>query len=98
MGEQGAFSPDGTLLAYVPFWNRRAVPNSYIAWKHYRGGLASPIWIANLADSRIDKVPRQDSNDFNPLWIGSRVYFLSDRNGPVTLFVYDPASREVTQV
>src|SRR4051794_12970199 len=50
MGEQGAFAPDGARLAYVPFWNRRAVPNAYIAWKHYRGGKASPIWIATLAD------------------------------------------------
>src|SRR4051794_12322882 len=46
MGEQGALTPDGGRIAYVPFWNRRAVPNSYIAWKRYRGGKASPIWIA----------------------------------------------------
>src|SRR5262249_57010563 len=67
MGEQGAFSPDGTQLAYVPYWNRRAVPNAYIAWKRYRGGLASPIWIANLADSRVTKIPREDSNVTCPL-------------------------------
>ncbi len=95
MGEQGAFSPDGDRIAYVPFWNRRSVPNNYIAWKRYRGGLASPIWIANLNDSRIVKVPRKDSNDFNPMWLNGKVYFLSDRDGPVTLFSYDPASGQV---
>jgi tricorn protease len=95
MGEQGAYSPDGSQLAYVPFWNRRAVPNAYIAWKRYRGGLASPIWIANLSDSRITKVPRQDSNDFCPMWFGGKVWFLSDRAGPVTLFSYDPESKQV---
>src|SRR5271169_6614528 len=47
MAEEGSYSPDGTHLAYVPFTNfsdptRRAV-------KHYRGGTASPIWIADLA-------------------------------------------------
>jgi tricorn protease len=31
------------------------------------------------------------------MWVGDRVYFLSDRNGPVTLFVYDPATRQVAQ-
>jgi tricorn protease len=97
MGEQGAFSPDGTRLAYVPFWNRRAVPNAYIAWKHYRGGLASPIWIATLSDSRVEKVPRKDSNDFCPMWVNGRLYFLSDRAGATTLFSYDPATREVRQ-
>jgi tricorn protease len=97
MGEQAAFSPDGQSLAYVPFWNRRATPNGYISWKHYRGGKAPAVWIAALADSHIDKVPRQDSNDFNPMWVGQKVYFLSDRNGPTTLFAYDPQTKEVTQ-
>jgi tricorn protease len=95
MGEQGAFSPDGTQLAYVPFWNRRAVPNAYIAWKRYRGGLASPIWIATLADSRVEKIPRETSNDYSPMWFEGKVYFLSDRDGPTTLFSYDPATKRV---
>jgi tricorn protease len=95
MGEQASFAPDAQRLAYVPFWNRRSVPNVYISWKRYRGGLASPIWIANLSDSHIDKVPRKDSNDFNPMWVGKRVYFLSDRNGPISLFAYDTETKEV---
>jgi len=97
MGEQGAFAPDGRHLAYVPFWNRRAVPNAYIAWKRYRGGLASPIWIADLSDSRIQKVPRTDSNDFCPMWFDGKVWFLSDRDGSVTLYSYNPATKEVKQ-
>lgn len=95
MGEQGAFSPDASKIAYVPFWNRRAVPNAYIAWKRYRGGLASPIWIAALSDSRIEKVPRDDSNDFCPMWLGDKVYFISDRVNPATLFSYDTNTRQV---
>jgi tricorn protease len=98
MGEQGAFSADGARLAYVPFWNRRATPDAYIAWKHYRGGKASPIWIADLSDSRIEKVPREDSNDFCPTWLNGQLYFLSDRNGPTTLFRFDPVGKEVRQV
>jgi tricorn protease len=96
MGEEGSFSPDGKRLAYVPFWNRRPVPYAYISWKRYRGGLAPPIWIANLADSSIEKLPREKSNDFNPMWVGNRIYFLSDRNGPVSLFAYDTGSKRVT--
>jgi tricorn protease len=98
MGEQGAFTPDGSRIAYVPYWNRRATPDAYIAWKNYRGGKASPIWIATLADSRIEKVPRTDSSDFCPTWLDGKLYFLSDRNGPVTLFSYDPDSKQVQQV
>src|SRR6516225_10009678 len=98
MGEEGSFSPDGSKLVYVPFWNRRSAPGAYISWKHYRGGKASPIWIASLADSKIEKIPRKDSNDSNPMWIGDKVYFLSDRDGPVSLYSYDPASKEVNRI
>jgi tricorn protease len=92
MAYEGSFSADGSHLAYVP------LPRAFQAWKRYRGGLATPIWIANLADSSVEKVPRTNSNDFCPMWIGSRVYFLSDRNGPITLFSYDTASKKVTQL
>jgi len=95
---QGALSPDGQWVAYVPHTNRRSAPTGYAAWKRYRGGRTSPIWIARLSDSAIEKVPRDNSNDLCPMWINGRLYFLSDRNGPTTLFVYDPASRKVAEV
>jgi tricorn protease len=98
MGVEASYSPDGTRLAYVPFWNRPAFPGGQVAWKKYRGGTASPVWLADLADSSIVKVPRDGSNDFNPMWIGDKVYFLSDRDGATTLFAYDTAAKAVTKV
>ncbi len=88
----GAFSPDSSKLAYVPTdqWQR--------AWKRYRGGQTTPIWLANLADSSITKIPRNNSNDSNPIWLADTVYFLSDRNGPVTLFAYNTKSAQVTEL
>ena len=44
------------------------------------------------------EIPRQNSNDFDPMWVGDQIYFLSDRNGPVTLFSYDTRSRQVRQL
>ncbi|HEX8836638.1 MAG TPA: PDZ domain-containing protein [Candidatus Acidoferrum sp.] len=90
---EGSFSPDGARIAYVPNmqWQR--------AWKRYRGGQTKPIWIASLADSSLQaKIPRDDSNDFNPMWVGDTIYFLSDRNGPVTVFSYDLKSQLVKQI
>ena len=99
MGVQGAYSADAARLAYVPRWNRRAgAGDAYIAIKNYRGGKTSPIWIAQLADSAVTSVPRENSNDFNPLWIGDKIYFLSDRAGATTLFSYDVTSRAVVQL
>jgi len=90
---EASFSPDGTRVAYVPLvqWQQ--------AWKRYRGGQTKPIWIANLSDSSISAtIPRDNSNDFNPMWVGDTIYFLSDRNGPVRLFAYDVKSQEVKQL
>ncbi|MHB1422657.1 MAG: S41 family peptidase [Gemmataceae bacterium] len=98
MAEEGSLSPDGKRIAYVPLSNKPQFPGAYRPVRNYRGGTASPLWIADLADSSITKVPRADSNDFNPMWIEDNVYFLSDREGPTTLFVYKPESKEVRRV
>ncbi len=92
VANEGALSPDGSHLAYVPNLQWQA------AWKRYRGGQTTPIWIADLSDSSIEKVPRDNSNDFNPMWVGGKIYFLSDRVGPVSLFAYDTQSKAVTPV
>ena len=86
-----SLSPDGSHVAYVPH------PKWQPAWKRYQGGQTTPIWIADLRDSRVEKVPRENSNDFNPLWVGDTVYFLSDRNGPVSLFAYDTKTKQVSE-
>ena len=92
MAEDGSFSPDATHLAYMPVFQWE--PD----WKQYRGGQTTPIWIADLSDSSVVKIPRDNSNDKNPMWVGQTVYFLSDRNGPVTLFAYDTRTQKVSQV
>jgi tricorn protease len=92
MGAEGSYSPDGQYLAYVP------LNNAFSMWKRYRGGRASAIWIAKLSDSTVEKIPRENSNDFNPLWVGDRVFFLSDREGPFTLFSYDTRKKNVAKV
>jgi tricorn protease len=89
--ETGAYSPDATHLAYTPDFRWEPF------WQGYRGGQTSPVWIANLADSSVVPVPRPNSNDSAPMWLGKSVYFLSDRDGPVTLFSYDTQTRRVTR-
>jgi len=91
MGWEATFSPSGDRLAYVP------LSRAFGAWKRYRGGQATPIWIASLSNSRIEKVPREGSNDYCPMWVDDKIYFLSDRTEPVTLFSYDVKTKKVSQ-
>jgi len=90
--EDAWFSPDATRIAYVPneVWQT--------SWKRYRGGQTTPIYIVRLSDLALEKVPRENSNDRHPVWFGDTVYFLSDRNGAVTLFAYDTKAKTVKQV
>ena len=88
----GSISPDGQTIAYVPILQWEA------AWKHYRGGQTTPIWLVNLKTLDLVKIPRDNSNDSSPVWEGSTVYFLSDRNGPVSLFSYDTDAKKLSQV
>lgn len=92
MGYEGSFSSDGARLAYEP------LGRAFNQWKKYRGGRTSKVLLMNLADSKAEMIPRENSNDYNPMWVSNKVYFLSDRNGAVTLFAYDTASKKVAQV
>lgn len=91
-GIEGSFSPDGQSIAYQPLTKWEP------AWKHYVGGQTTPIWIVNLKTLDLVKVPRENSNDSAPVWVGNSIYFLSDRSGPVSLFRYDIDSKSVTPV
>jgi tricorn protease len=91
MAYDGTYSADASKLAYTP------LAPAFAQWKNYRGGRMTKIWIANLSDSSVTEVPRNNSNDFNPLYVGDKVYFLSDRNGHFTLFEYDTKTKRVTQ-
>jgi tricorn protease len=93
-GDRAAYSPDGKFLAYNP------LGEAFRQWKNYRGGTHSRLWIVNLEDLSVEPVPQPEerANDTYPMWIGERVYFLSDRAGEFNLFSYDRASRRVKQL
>jgi len=77
-----SWSADGSRMAYTP------IPPVHAQWKNYRGGTISTIWLYNFADRSVVRVPKPEEgcNDTDPMWIGDRIYFLSDRNGEFNLF------------
>ncbi|HAQ17940.1 MAG TPA: peptidase S41 [Prolixibacteraceae bacterium] len=91
---QATFSPDGKFMAYTPISPR------FQQWKNYRGGTASNIWLFNFDNYETVKIPQPEKrcNDWNPMWTGNTIYFLSDRNGEFNLFSYNQATKAVSQL
>jgi tricorn protease len=98
MAYEGQISNDGGSIAYSPLGPSFSFDyNRYVAWGNYHGGRASTIWITGLKDLNSVEIPHESGSDLDPVWVGKMVYFLSDRNGPMTLYKYDPATKAVTE-
>jgi tricorn protease len=98
MAFQGQISGDGASIAYSPLGPSFSFDyNRYVAWGNYRGGRASTIRVTDLKDLNSVDIPHETASDIDPVWVGKMVYLLSDRNGPMTLFKYDPATKAVTE-
>ena len=93
-GWQGSFSPAGDRIAYTPLTNVREI----LGWRNYRGGAASRIWLVRLSDATTEVIPHGNFNDTDAMWIGDKVYFVSDRAGTENLFAYDTARKTVVQL
>ena len=88
------YSPDGKQMAYTPN------ADAFRQWKHYRGGTHSVIWQYNFNDKSTIQIPqpKEGSNDVNPMWQGSNIYFLSDRNGEFNLYAYNTNTKNTEQL
>ena len=91
---RGTLSPDGSRIAYNPLYD------AFTQWKHYRGGTHSRIRVFTMATRQVETIPqpKERPNDVYPMWIGQKLYFVSDRAGEFNLFSYDAASKSVQQL
>lgn len=87
-----SFSPDNKQMAY----NR--VFREFRTWKRYRGGQADDIWIYDFAAKSITNITNSPGQDIIPMWSGNKIYFLSDRDQRMNLFVYDLKSKETKKL
>jgi len=86
------FSPDGKRVVYSPF------ARDFRTWKRYQGGWAQDLWIFDLATRKAKKITDTPRTERDPMWIGDKIYFDSDRTGTLNLYSYDPASGDTRQL
>ena len=88
----GTFSPDGAKILYSP------LTREFRTWKRYQGGWAQDLFIFDLASSAIEPVAHSPRSERDPMWIGEKIYFASDRTGTLNLFEFDPGTKGVRQL
>lgn len=87
-----SYSPDGTKLAMNRMFRE------FRTWKYYRGGQADDIWINTVGTTKLEKITDNDAQDIFPMWIGDKIYYLSDRDRTMNLFVYDTRSKQTSKI
>ena len=88
----GEISPDGRHIAYqqISFWDPE--------WRNHRGGQAKPIWIVDLKDYSLQMTPQPDNERHtDPVWLGEKVFYISERDFLANLWSYDPKTGQEKQ-
>ncbi len=87
-----SYSPDGKKLAY----NR--VFREFRTWKYYKGGMADDIWIYDTKKNSITNITNTVGQDIIPMWIGDEIYYISDRENRMNMFVYNTTNGQTSKV
>jgi len=94
MPESGAasFSPGGNKLVYSPR------SRDFRTEKRYSGGMANSLYIFDVETHDATKISDSPRSNRDPMWMGEKIYFNSDRDGHFNLYAYDIASGKTAQV
>ncbi len=89
-----SFSPDRKKMAY----NR--VFREFRTWKRYRGGQADDIWVYDADTKSTTNVTNNPAQDIFPMWSGTKIYFVSDRDDlkKLNLYVYDLTTQQTQKL
>ena len=91
-GGFNSFSSDGKKLAF----NR--VMREFRTWKYYKGGMADDIRIFDFNTKSIENITQNPAQDIFPMWYENEIYFISNRDRIMNLFVYNTTTKEIKKV
>ncbi|MGM0554752.1 MAG: S41 family peptidase [Myxococcota bacterium] len=95
--------PVGTahMLAHQPDGPGRVLcrhSDDLARWKRYRGGTAAVLWIDRDGSDDWERLlPEQTAGLTRPMWIGERIYFVSDFEGYGNIYSCTPEGEDVTR-
>lgn len=84
----GALSPDGQKVFYSPLFR------DFRTWKRYQGGWAQDLYVFDRKSGTARQITSDPRTDRDPMWLGNKLYFVSDRSDYLNLYVTDPQGGE----
>jgi tricorn protease len=87
-----SYSPDGKRMAMNQIFRE------FRTWKYYQGGMADDVYIYDFATGQMENITNNTAQDIFPMWYGDKIYFCSDRDRTMNLFVHDLKTKQVTKV
>jgi len=87
-----SYSEDGKKLAFN--W----VFREFRTWKYYKGGMADDIRIYDFDSETVEKITDNEAQNIIPMWIGDEIFYLSDRDRIMNMFVYNTVTGETEKV
>ncbi|MBN1540622.1 PD40 domain-containing protein [candidate division KSB1 bacterium] len=91
-GGTGMLTDDSHTLVYTP------IAREFRTWKRHRGGRAQDVWTYDLLDNTSKQLTDFVGTDNQPQWFNNKIYFTSDREHTLNLFVINPDGSDLRQV
>ena len=88
----GDFAPDGKRVVYSPLFR------DFRTWKRYSGGWAQQLYIFDLKSHAAEKITDDTRSHRDPMWVGAKIYYSSDKDDTLNLYSYDPATKKTEQL
>jgi tricorn protease len=82
----------GDRVVYSPLFR------DFRNWKRYEGGWAQDLWMFDLDTHEAYNFTNDPRTDRDPMLVGDRVYFVSDRTGTLNIYAFDPQSEQTSAV
>lgn len=85
-----SWAPDGPGLVL----GRHALDPA--RWKRYRGGTAGQLWVDRSGEGTFRRILADvDADLAHPLWVGNRIYFVSDHEGIGNIYSVRPTGADL---